>query len=127
MANTNIMFKVGNTDFSNKVIGKDYKVQNEPQYKAWTDANGKEHRSVYRYQMSGTFTMLFETIDLYKQFCTTMASNMQNDTSYQCTVFDNKSDTSITSDYFVTYTPSRSIDGMWNDSIGQVKITIKER
>ena len=127
MANTNIMFKVGDTDFSDKVIGKDYQVQNEPQYKAWTDANGREHRSVYRNQMSGTFTMLFETIELYQDFCQTMAANMQNDTSYHCSIFDNKSNTSIVSDYFITYTPSRRINDMWQDAIGQIKITIKER
>ena len=127
MANTNIMFKVGDADFSDKVIGKDYQVQNEPQFKAWTDANGSEHRSVYRNQMSGTFTMLFETIELYQEFCQIMAANMNNDTSYHCSIFDIKSNTSIISDYFVTYTPSRLINDMWEDAVELIKITIKER
>lgn len=127
MANTNIMFKVGNVDFSDKVIGENYQVQNDPQYKSWTDANGREHRSVYRWQVSGTFTMLFESIDLYQSFCTTLAGYMQNDTSYPCTVFDNKTDSEVTSDFFITYNASRKIDGMWNDAVGLVKITIKER
>jgi hypothetical protein len=127
MANTNIMFKVGDTDYSNKVIGKDYQVQNLPQFIAWTDANGREHRSVYRHQVSGTFTMLFETIDLYKAFCADLASKVQNDTSYPCTVFDNNTDTEITSRFFITYTPSRHINDMWQDAIGTIKVTIKER
>lgn len=127
MANTNIMFKIGDVDYSNKVIGKDYQVQNNPQYKSWTDANGMEHRSVYRHQMSGTFTMLFEDISLYQDFCSTLAQYEQNDTSYPCTVFDNLSDTSITSNFFITCTISRKINDLWEDAIGQVKVTIKER
>lgn len=127
MANTNIMFKVGNTDYSNKVIGKDYQVQNLPQYKAWVDANGQEHRSVYRNQISGSFTMLFETIDLYKAFCADLAAKMQNDTSYPCTVFDNNTDTEKTSYFFITYTPSRHINDMWQDAVGTIKVSIKER
>ena len=123
----NIMFKVGDTDFSDKVIGQEYKVQSDPQYKAWTDANGREHRSVYRYQAKGSFIMLFKTIELYQAFCATLAANAQNDTSYRCTVFDNKTDTEITSDFFISCTPSRSIGPSWEDSVGRVTINIEER
>ncbi len=124
---SNIMFKVGNTDFSDKVIGEKYEVKSEPQFKAWTDANGNEHRSVFRTQISGSFSMLFETIDLYKSFCQVLAANQQNDTSYLCTVFDNMTDTEVGSYFFIEYTPSRYINDMWNDAVGIVKISIKER
>ncbi len=125
MAN-NIMFKVGNTDFSDHTI-QDYKVQNEPQYKAWTDANGHEHRSVYRYQASGSLTIFFETVEQYQTFCATLAANQENDTSYHCTVFDNMTDTEITSYFFINFTPVRYRGADWSDRIGLIQVTIKER
>ena len=126
MENNNIMFKIGDTDFSGLTI-ENYKVQREPQYKAWTDANGAEHRSVYRYQASGSLTLLFEDIETYQGFCRVLAENVQNDTSYPCTVFDNLTDTQITSNFFLSFTPERYRGDRWEDRIKAVQVTIRER
>lgn len=124
---SNIVFKIANTDYSDKVIGKDYQVQSEPQYKAWIDANGSEHRSVYREQISGTFTMLFESIDLYQSFCADLAAHVQNDTSYLATVFDNKTNLPVTSNFFIDYSPSRYVNDMWQEAVERIKVSVKER
>ena len=125
----NIMFKVGNTDYSANVIDNTngYKVQTDPLYTEWTDANGKDHRSVYRERTTGTFTLFFREIEDYESFCMTMASSRQNDTSYRCTVYDNNSNTEVTSDFYVTYTPVRHrTDDLLSDYVAAISVTIKE-
>lgn len=130
MADTKIMFKVGSVDYSNKVIDG-YAVQSDPEYDSWTDANGREHRSVIRERVNGNFTMFFKTIDEYNAFCLNVHNTMKNDTSNPCVVWDNLKGTNVSDDFFLSYTPSRSRgDGAgdtWGDMMGKVKVTIKER
>ena len=126
----NIMFKVGDTDYSAHVIDSTngYKVQTDPIYTEWTDANGIDHRSVYRDRTTGTFTLFFRSIDEYQSFCTVMANSRQNDTSYRCTVFDNNSNTQVVSNFFITYTPVRHrTDDLLDDYVAAISVTIKER
>lgn len=122
-----IMFKVGNTDYSQNVIAENYSVKSHDLYDSWTDANGREHRSVYRTQVSGSFNMYFPNIEDYNTFCSTLRANKNNDTSIRCTVFDNESDNTFTSDFFVDFNPTRYADNKWDDRVDTVKITIKER
>ena len=125
----NIMFKVGNTDYSANVVDSNngYQVQTDPLYTEWTDANGRDHRSVYRERTSGKFTLFFKTIDDYQSFCTVMADNKKNNTSYPCTVFDNNSNTEVTSDFYITYTPVRHrTDDLLDDYVAAISVTIKE-
>ena len=123
----NIMFKVNNTDMSANVIAKDYAVRNVPQYTAWTDANGREHRSVFRDQVSGTFSMYFPDISDFDDFCALLDANIANDTSYPCTVWVNNLNDNITSDFFIDFDASRYRDAKWVDMVGEIKISIKER
>lgn len=125
----NIMFKVGDNDYSANVIDNSngYKVQRDPLYKEWTDANGRDHRSVYRYRISGSFTLFFETLADYESFCNVMAGNMANDTSYHCTVYENNSNSEVTSDFYITYTPVRHrTDDLLSDYMAVISVTIKE-
>lgn len=125
MPNTTYKFKIANTEYP--VVGKDYQVQNIEQYDGWTDANGNIHRSVFRKQMKGTFTMLFETIGEYNSFIADIEAHKNNDTSVPCSVYDNLSGQMITADYFLSFTPSRRLDGAWADTVGQIKVTVEER
>ena len=130
MADTKIMFKVGSVDYSDKVIDG-YAVQSDAEYTAWTDANGREHRSVIRERVSGSFTLFFKTISDYDSFCLNLRNTMKNDTSNPCAVWDNYKNQEVTSDFFISHSPSRSRgDGAgneWGDMMGKVKVTIKER
>ena len=49
MANTSIRFKIGETDYSNRVVSGTYKVQNYEIYTSWKDGNKREHRHLDRY------------------------------------------------------------------------------
>lgn len=123
----NIMFKVGNTDYSSNVVAEQYAVRSVPQYTAWTDANGKEHRSVYREQISGSFSMFFPTITDFNSFCAYLDTQVANDTSYPCQVWVNNKNASVSGDYFIDFDASRYADSKWADQVGKIKITIKER
>ena len=125
----NVMFKVGNTDYSANVIDNSngYKVQSDPIFTEWEDANGKTHQSVYRMKTSGTFTLFFKTIDDYEAFCFTMNSNRKNDYSYPCRVYDNNNNAEVQGDFFVTYTPVRHrTDDLQSDYVAAISVTIKE-
>ena len=122
-----IMFKVGNTDYSQNVVAENYVVRSYDQYNSWIDANGKEHRSVFRTQISGTFVMYFPNIADFNTFCASLRANKNNDTSVRCTVFDNEANTAVTGDYFVEFAPTRYADDKWDDRVEKIKITIKER
>ena len=127
MATPNIMFKIGETDLSNKVIAEGYTVGSEAQYTAWTDANGREHRSVFRHQISGTFTMYFPEIEDFDAFCLLVEANRANDTSLPCTLWVNNLNGTRTSDFYIDFDATRYRDAKWADMVGKVKISIKER
>lgn len=122
-----IMFKVNNTDYSSKVVAEEYAVRSVPQFKSWQDANGREHRSVYRDKISGSFTMYFPTITDFDNFCALLDSVQKNDTSYPCTVWVNNKNTNATSDFFIEFDAQRYRDLKWADQVGQIKVSIEER
>lgn len=122
-----IMFKVGNTDYSQNVVAENYVVRSYDQYTAWTDANGTEHRSVYRTQISGTFMMYFPDINAFNTFCADLRANKNNDTSVLCTIFDNATNANVAGNFFIEFAPTRYADDKWDDRVEKIKITIKER
>ena len=125
----NIMFKVGSTDYSGNVIDNSngYKVQTDPIYTEWEDANGRLHRSVYRTRTSGQFTLFFKTITDYESFCSIMSAAQKNDSSYPCIVYDNNSNAQVTGDFYITYTPVRHrTDDLLSDYVAAISVTIKE-
>lgn len=126
----NIMFQIGigeGSDYSNRVIAGTYSVQKIEIYTTWEDANGRTHRAIYREKTSGSFNMLFKTLEEYKAFCSRINNTKQNDGSCPCTVLDNLTDTQVTSDFFISFTPKRDRDGMWEDKFGTITINIEER
>ena len=122
-----IMLKIGNNDYTENVAAESYAVRSVKQYDGWTDANGNEHRSVFRSQISGTIQMYFPTIGDYDTFCNDLETNEHNDTSVTATVWVNNLNSNVTADFFFDMDATRYIDGAWLDQVGKVKVTIKER
>ena len=123
------MFKVGTTDYSSHVIDNNsgYKVQKDPIYTEWEDANGRIHRSIYRYRTSGTFTLFFKTITDYETFCQTIKAVQNNDSSYPCIVYDNNGNEEVSGDFYITYTSVRHrTDDLQSDYVAAISVTIKE-
>lgn len=123
----NIMFKIKDNDYSTRVIGESYAVRTVKQYDGWTDANGREHRSVYRERIEGTFTMQFADITEYDAFCAYVEANCDYDSSLPCTVWVNNQNASCQGHFFVDYNAVRFIDPKGDDMVERIKITITER
>ena len=125
----NIMFKVGDTDYSGNVIDSSngYKVQSDPVYTEWEDANGRIHRSVYRWRRAGQFTLFFKTIQNYEAFCLVMEHAQKADSSYPCVVCYNSKNREVSGDFFVDYDPVRHrTDDLQSDYMAAIAVTIKE-
>lgn len=122
-----IMFKIGNTDYSNRVLSGTYQVQNMELYVSWTDGNYVEHRHKTRDQLQGSFDIYFTNIAEYQAFCNNIKANRKSDLSVPCVLFDNMTDTEKTCDCFIEFTPTRRRNDMWQDEIEKFEIKVKEK
>lgn len=123
----NIMFKIGNTDYSNRVLSGTYQVQNASEYVSWTDGNYIEHRHKTRECLQGSFDMFLTTIEEYKAFCADIKANTKADLSVQCVLFDNLSDTDKTCECFIEFNPVRRRNDMWQDEMEVFEVKVKEK
>ena len=126
MAN-NIMFKKDNTDYSSRVVAEKYTVSSKPEYELWTDANGREHRSRYRYRVSGTLEMKFLTIGEYQTFLGILALAQDSDLTYPLRVWDNRTEQEVDITGFVDFDAVRYRNPAWADMIERLQITIREQ
>lgn len=123
----NVMFKIGEVDYSQRVIAGTYQVQNVDLYVAWTDGNYVEHRHKTREQMQGTFDMYFLNIEEYKAFAANVNACKKADLSVPCVVFDNMTDAEKTCDCFIEFTPTRRRNDMWQDEMERFEVRVKEK
>lgn len=122
-----IMFKIGSTDYSNRVIASKYNVNNEKQFESWQDASRTEHRSLIRTQIKGSFDLFFPTLTEYSAFVQNLENNTESDMSVEVTVCDNKSNTEKTVFAFIDYSPTRTKNGMNQDIYEVIRVSITER
>ena len=123
----NTMFMVGETDMSHRVVAENYKIGTVPEQDLWTDANGKEHRSKYRDRVQGTLEMRFLSINEYQDFVFLLESEIQNDLTYEMTVYDNISEQEKEIVGFIDYEPTRYRDPGWADMMERITLTIREQ
>lgn len=122
------MFKLGNIDFSNRVIAGTYAVQNTDVYNSWTDCNYVEHRDKVRERMEGSFDVLFLTIEEFNDFMSALKSNKRTGVYYSnVTLKDNYSNTDNVIDAYITMTPIRDRKPDWTDYMQPFTVTVKER
>lgn len=123
----NVMFKIGNTDYSNRVLSGSYQVQNMELYVSWIDGNYVEHRHKTREQMQGTFDVFFKNIEEYKAFCNNITANKKTDMSIRCLLFDNASNTTKSCDCFIEFVATRRRNDMWKDEVERFEVKVKEK
>lgn len=121
-----IMFKIGDIDYSNRVLSGSYAMQSNDVYDTWTDANLKEHRSSYRTKVSGSLDMLFKTIEEYQAFLDNLKNLKTNSLTYPITALDNLSNEEISFDGYLSFSPKRRRNDLWQDMVDVVTITITE-
>lgn len=124
---SNIMFKIGTTDYSSNVVAKNYKVGSYPEYELWTDANGKEHRSKYRSRIRGSLDLFFFNITEYQTFVTLLNNQIASDLTYSIIVYDCIAEAEATITAFIDYDPSRYRGADEADMVGQITLNIREQ
>lgn len=122
-----IMFMVGETDMSHRVVAENYKVGTIPEYELWTDANGKEHRSKYRERVQGSLEMKFLSINEYQDFVFLLESEVNTDLTYEMTVYDNITEQEKEIIGFIDYEPTRYRAPDWADMMERITLTIREQ
>lgn len=123
------IFKVGNIDYSNRVIAGSYNVQTKPVYTSWNDANGVEHRQLVRAtkRTEGTFDMFFKSIDDYNAFVSQIDTVQLPDLTVPCTVKSNTTNAEVVSFFFVDFSPVRNRKGNWEDYMEKFTVSVKEK
>jgi hypothetical protein len=123
------IFKVGNIDYSNRVIAGSYNVQSKPVYTSWNDADGVEHRRLARAtkRTEGTFDMFFKSIDDYNAFVSQDDTVQLPDLTVPCTVKSNTTNAEVVSFFFVDFSPVRNRKGNWEDYMEKFTVSVKEK
>lgn len=118
-------FTVYQTDCSANVIAGTYKVNNEPVYKEWEDADHITHKKKLRDKVVGTLDMFFRTAEEYSSFLTTLASATANEqTTLTVSVVNTQSEK--TGYFYVTHDALLDIDGTWTDYVEKFTLNIVE-
>lgn len=69
------LFKIGSRDYTSFIKVPTYKVNEIDTEDTWEDANGVKHTVFIHKHLSGSFTLLFDTHDQYKQFLDDLYNN----------------------------------------------------
>lgn len=122
------IFMVGEIDYSNRVIAGSYSVHTKPLFKTWEDANYAEHRNVVRSAItSGSFDMWFKSMTEYNAFVAQVETVQAEDLTVPCTVLSNTTDTEVTSNYYLDFSPIRNRRGDWDDIMERFTVSVKEK
>lgn len=123
-----MVFKVGNIDFSDKVVMDTYNVNRIDVFTEWEDANGKKHRDIYRQRIQGEFDMQISKISEYNEFITTLRSKKSNGGYIPCKVsVNNYNQENITANMFIDYTPIRTMNNNYTKGYLKFTVTVEER
>ena len=121
-----MVFELNGTDFSQSVVSGSYKVNEEDVYDKYTDANGREHRNIYRTRVSGSFNMLFRSGKGYQDFLTCMSESKTKGGYHPCKLAVNNKGTIVERDMFISFAPGREIDGSLRQKVGEITINVEE-
>ena len=98
-----MVFKVGTHDYSDHVVAGSYKINNEPQYSEWTDANYRKHKVKLRDKVVGSFDMFFRSITDYETFKSHIAAETSTNNSVGISVTVNNTSVQADINAFLKY------------------------
>lgn len=125
-----IIFSINNKDYSGNVLANStYKVGEEDVFEEWTDANEITHRQKVRTRVTGSFKMLFETIEEYNAFLSDYRTAINNDTrAADITVALNyPENTSKRINAFLEINPTRRLLDTQKEVMDIFDVNVKER
>jgi len=123
-----MVFKVGLTDYSNKVIVDTYDVNRIDIYTEWEDANGTKHRDVYRQRIQGSFDMQISKISEYQAFVDDIRMHKTNGGFVPCRVcVNNENNENVYAELFIDYAPIKTMKNDYTKGYLTFTVNIEER
>lgn len=122
-----MVFKIGNNDYSGKVIMDTYSVNKIPVYTSWEDANGTTHRDVYRQKIQGEFDMEIMNLAEYQTFITDVLNNTTSDNYLPVILAVNNTNEVVSADIFIDYSTVQTRLNNYTKSYMAFTVTIEER
>lgn len=123
-----MVFKIGNNDYSSKVLMDTYNVNRIDVYTEWDDANGKTHRDIYRTRIEGSFDMQISSISEYRAFINDIKTRKSSGGYVPCKVCVNNLDQeSVSVNMFIDYAPIRTMNNDYTKGYMSFTVNVKER
>lgn len=122
-----MVFKIGDNDYSAKVLMDTYEVNKIPIYTSWEDANGTTHRDVYRQKIQGQFDMEIAKLTEYQAFISDVAANMTRDNYLPVTLAVNNTNEVVAANIFLEYSPVQTRLNNYTKSYLSFTVTVEER
>lgn len=123
-----MVFKILDTDYSDKVLMDTYNVNRIDIYSEWEDANGTTHRNIYRRKIQGEFEMLISKISEYSAFISDVQNNTTNGGYVPCKVcVNNYNEENIAANLFIDYTPIKTRNNNFTKGYMSFTVRIEER
>lgn len=122
------MININGIDFTKNVQESTYKVDQQPVYTKWTDANGTNHREITRERVSGSFDLVFvEGMGhTYEEFLAAMkAATVRGVLTASFSVNNIAQDKTIDCFYMIAYDAPRKISE--GRTFRKCKFTLEER
>ena len=123
-----MVFKIGDNDYSAKVLMDTYNVNRIDIYTEWEDANGTNHRDVYRKRIQGEFDMLISSVSEYSAFIADVQNNTTNGGYVTCKVcVNNYNQENVQADMFIDYTPIKTMNNNYTKGYLSFTVRVEER
>ena len=123
-----MVFKIGDNDYSSKVLVDTYNVNRIDIYTEWEDANGTIHRDIYRKKIQGEFDMLISNMTEYAAFIANLSSRKQNGGYVPCYVcVNNENMENVYAELFIDYTPIKTMNNNYTKGYLSFTVRVEER
>jgi len=123
-----MVFKIGDNDYSGRVVVDTFNVNRIDIYTEWDDANGTTHRDVYRQRVEGEFDMLIANLAEYEAFVQDVRQHTANGGYVTCKVsVNNYNQENYQANLFVEYTPVRTMMNNYTKGYQSFTVRVRER
>ena len=123
-----MVFKIGDNDYSSKVLVDTYNVNRIDIYTEWEDANGRIHRDIYRQKIQGEFDMLISNMSEYAAFIADVQNSTTNGGFVPCKVcVNNYNQENVQADLFIDYTPIKTMNNNYTKGYLSFTVRVEER
>ena len=123
---TDTVLTINNIDFSDHVLAGTYDISDVPVYTEWTDANGRDHREVFRKRLQGSFDMYFKTVDEFEVFNSAYKTIRQDSGLTRIMIMNNSTNQVEQKDVYFDFAPVRNRRDDWEDFYEQFTVEVKE-